>query len=406
MRRLSDTIRRLSALRTQSRSAPDGGAGAGAGPSRLTTIADFGVNPGALNAHVFVPADLPDRAALVVVLHGCTQTAAGYDRGSGWSRLAERHGFAVLFPEQTRANNPNGCFNWFSPDDARRSGGEALSIRRMVGHVLARHPTLDPKRVFVTGLSAGGAMAMVMLATYPEVFAGGAVIAGLPFGTATSVPEAFDRMRGHGGPAGPAALERLVRDATPHSGPWPTLSVWHGDADRTVDPSNAEAILAQWRHLHGLGAEPARVERGPGYVRRVWSDAEGRERIEDFRVAGMGHGTPLDVSRSAAMEVGGAYMLDVGVSSTRHIAHFWGIAPAPAPAEAAVREPVRGQRGVGRPYGEMDDPSPEMNEREPALAEAEPRPDREQIGHRPVLPSGGAVGRVIEDALRRAGLMR
>ncbi|TIL83807.1 MAG: PHB depolymerase family esterase, partial [Mesorhizobium sp.] len=117
--------------------------------------------------------DLPEAAPLVVVLHGCTQTAAGYDDGSGWSQLADQEGFTLLFPEQQRANNPNLCFNWFVPGDTKRNGGEALSIRQMIGAVVVEYG-LDRKRIFITGLSAGGAMTSVMLACYPEVFAGGA----------------------------------------------------------------------------------------------------------------------------------------------------------------------------------------------------------------------------------------
>ena len=101
--------------------------------------------------------------ALVVVLHGCTQTAAGYDLGAGWSTLAERYGFVLLLPEQTPANNPKTCFNWFLPGDTARDRGEALSIRQMIEKTIGAHG-VDRKRVFITGLSAGGAMTAAMLA--------------------------------------------------------------------------------------------------------------------------------------------------------------------------------------------------------------------------------------------------
>ena len=119
-----------------------------------------------------------------------------YDHGSGWSKLAEEKGFAVLFPEQQRANNANLCFNWFEPGDM----GEALSIREMIGHVVEAHG-ITPAGVFITGQSAGGAMANVMLATYPDLFAAGAIIGGVPCGTASGVGQAFERMRGQNAPS-------------------------------------------------------------------------------------------------------------------------------------------------------------------------------------------------------------
>jgi poly(hydroxyalkanoate) depolymerase family esterase len=100
------------------------------------------------------------------VLHGCTQTAAGYDHHSGWSKLADDAGFALLFPEQQRANNPNLCFNWFLPQNTTRDSGEALSIRQMIETMVVASD-LDRTRIFVNGLSAGGTMAAAMLATYP-----------------------------------------------------------------------------------------------------------------------------------------------------------------------------------------------------------------------------------------------
>ncbi|MDP1910436.1 MAG: PHB depolymerase family esterase, partial [Hyphomicrobium sp.] len=160
---------------------------------RLKELNEFGSNPGNLIVRTFVPDTIKPNAPLVVVLHGCTQNAALYDTGSGWSDLAEREGFALLYPEQQRSNNANLCFNWYQPGDAARGKGEALSISQMVAHMTAQHG-LDPSRVFVTGLSAGGAMASVMLATYPDLFAGGAVIAGLPFASARTLPEALERM--------------------------------------------------------------------------------------------------------------------------------------------------------------------------------------------------------------------
>lgn len=366
MRNLSDTIARLSSFRGL-----DSTGSTGRGTERLTELTDFGSNPGALRAFIYLPDDVPANAPLVVVLHGCTQNAAGYDVGSGWSELADLHGFAVLYPEQQRSNNANTCFNWFVPEDIRRDGGEAFSIRQMVATMVADHD-LDPARVFVTGLSAGGAMAAVMLATYPEVFASGAVIAGLPYGAATTMPAAFDRMRGSKQPSA-ETLGSLVRGASDHKGPWPTLSVWQGTADHTVDHSNAALLIDQWRALHDLPPEPTHTETVDGHPRRVWNDAYGRTLIEDFRIKGMGHGTPLDPATEAGGGIKGPYMLDVGISSTRHIAAFWGLADAPISTKRAkpkVTKPV-----VLKPV-------------------------------KAVKPVADGVAKVIDDALRSAGLLR
>ena len=125
--------------------------------SHLQEVADFGTNPGALRMLTYVPDDVPSRPALVVVLHGSTQSAAKYDLGTGWSKLADRHGFALLMPEQSRQNNLSGSFNWFQRNDTQRGEGEAHSIVQMVEQMVRDH-NVDRRRIFVTGLSAGGAM--------------------------------------------------------------------------------------------------------------------------------------------------------------------------------------------------------------------------------------------------------
>ncbi len=376
MRKISDTIARLAAL--QARYDPSG-AGSGS-PDVLTTLSGFGANPGGLTARYHVPEALPEAAPLVVVLHGCTQTSAAYDHHSGWSKLANESGFALLYPEQQRANNPNLCFNWFQPTDARRSSGEAHSIRQMIETMIASH-RLDRKRIFITGLSAGGAMTAAMLASYPEVFAGGAIIAGLPYNSATTVPEAFDRMRGHGGPSAPD-LKRALREASDHRGPWPRISIWHGSADSTVAPTNAAAIASQWQDVHDLEAAPTYSKSAGSRTIEVWCDAAGASAIEINMISGMGHGTPLGEGIGA----NGPYMIDVGISSTREIARFWGI-------EDSDERVAEARAGNGAGLGAR----PGVSSHVPTIEREAPRSQH---------PSATGVKKVIEDALRSAGLMR
>jgi poly(hydroxyalkanoate) depolymerase family esterase len=392
LRKISGTIARLAALRTQQAFSTHDAA-----QDRLSELSNFGSNPGALRARIYTPAILREKAPLVVVLHGCTQTAAGYDHGTGWSELADREGFALLFPEQQRSNNPHLCFNWFVPGDTKRDAGEALSIRQMIEAMVIKHD-LDRKQIFITGLSAGGAMSSVMLATYPEVFASGAIIAGLPYGSAKSIPEAFDRMRGHAGPT-VRQLQRSLSDATSHQGPWPTISVWHGTADHTVDASNASAIVAQWRGVHGVHAETARTSSVDGHLRRVWSDNAGRDVIEEYSISGMGHGTPLATAGDTALGTVGPFLLDVGISSTWHIARFWGIAKEPDATK--TQSSSKALVTLGAPYSARRDPVAHTN------ADPKSAPLVNGVGRASRLPnSADRVQEIIENALRAAGLMR
>ena len=362
MRGLGNIVARLTAARRNMPAATANDDG------RLTALTGFGSNPGDLDARIYLPAGAPK--ALVVVLHGCTQSAAVYDRGSGWSTLAERHGFAVLFPQQRRANNPNLCFNWFLPGEARRGQGEAASIVQMVAHVAGAHG-LDRSKVFITGLSAGGATAAAMLASYPERFSAGAIIAGLPFATAHSVPEAFERMRGQGFPSRRELFDRAQAAGAPDVAP-PRLSVWHGTQDSTVAPANATALVDQWRDLHGLSEVAGRIDTVAGHRRETWADSRGRPLVERYDISGMGHGTPIDTRDGEACGTAGPHMLEAGICSTRQIAQTWGLM-----SERGRRE-------------------------EPVLHAVEP-PQRPAAAS-PGRPAG--VGAVIEDALRAAGLMR
>lgn len=374
----------------------------GSGDSPLSETTGFGSNPGQLKMLSFVPESAPAKPALVVVLHGCTQTAAGYDIGAGWSALAERCGFALLMPEQTSTNNANGCFNWFNPEDTARDRGEALSIRQMVAQ-MARTHGVDPQRVFITGLSAGGAMTSVMLAVYPEVFAAGAIIAGLPYGIAHTMQDALSAM--YRAPAHTARqLGDFVRSASAHKGVWPKVSVWHGSADRTVNPGNADAIVKQWLDLHGLPMQPMSEAPVDGYPRQVWWNADGETVIESYSITHMAHGTPIGIGgNDERYGAEGAFLIESGISSSWHIAQFFGLA-------AALQQPVMAA-GASAAMAIADKPGIAAQIPADALLTAiAPKPraqtersdtSREQPGRR-----GIDINAVITRALTAAGLMK
>ncbi len=347
----------------------------GSGWGRLTCLH----NPGDLDGWTYRPTFAGPHGALVVILHGCTQTARSYADHAGWTALADQEGFVLLCPQQKRSNNANLCFNWFEMADVTRGEGEAASIAAMVMAAVDEHER-DPSRVFVTGLSAGAAMAGAMLSTYPELFAGGALIAGLPFGAATGLQQALAAMA-HGGRMGPAALGQRVRAASPHAGPWPRVSIWHGAQDTVVNPAASAQQAAQWAEVHGLTGQSTALRTG-SQGHEVWLGPDGDVRVEHHTIGGMAHGTPLATKGTRGLGRAGPHMLDVGRSSTREIAAFWGLTPPVIGTE--VEAELRASASTTQPM-----------HRHPPTALP--------------LPTPGATGNVqavIESALRSAGLMK
>jgi poly(hydroxyalkanoate) depolymerase family esterase len=237
------------------------------------------------------------------MLHGCTQTAAGFAAATGMREVADRHGFVVLLCEQSRARNPQGCWNWFAPEHQDRRGGEPAGIAAATRSVVAGSAGvgIDPARVFVAGFSAGGAMASIMAATHPDLFAAAAIHSGLPYASAGTVSEAFGAMaRGVPDPeaCGEAALAAMGERARAVP-----VIVLHGAADRTVAPVNGEQVARQWLATNrgaGAGAPASHSARPPAtavhrngggrpHHRRRWADADGRAVVELVTIDGLGH---------------------------------------------------------------------------------------------------------------------
>jgi poly(hydroxyalkanoate) depolymerase family esterase len=208
---------------------------------------------------------------LVVMLHGCTQTAADFAAGTRMNELAERHTFLVAYPEQAAKANGRRCWNWFLPAHQRRDAGEPSLLAGITQQVMATHQ-VEAGRVFVAGLSAGGAMAAVLAATYPDLYAAAGVHSGLLHRAAHDVPSAYAAMR-----QGPPAETRAPEAGIP-------LIVFQGGRDSTVAPANAAALLRPW----SATATPE-TSTGPGWTRRVWRDGDGRVVAEGWSVDNLGH---------------------------------------------------------------------------------------------------------------------
>jgi poly(hydroxyalkanoate) depolymerase family esterase len=287
----------------------------------------------------YAPERLASPAALVVVLHGCKQNAADFARYAGWLALADDAKVALLLPEQKGlpsyfhdvyvppwmvawggANNQNGCFNWFAPEDNARDRGEALSIRQMIDTMVSRH-SLDRSRVFIAGFSAGGAMTAVMLATYPELFAGGAVVSGVAYRCAADVFEAL-RCMSPGVDHSPAEWRRKVSAGERR---YPPVAIWQGDADTRVVPDNQRELVEQWTALHGIADGQGRTETRGKLTRTVYADAAGHARVESVVVQGLKHAFPIETGGALSCGQEGDFVAASGVCAAREIGRFWGL---------------------------------------------------------------------------------
>jgi poly(hydroxyalkanoate) depolymerase family esterase len=280
------------------------------GSNRAPTIGDatppgafetreFNNHAGTRSYKVYVPARISDAPPpMVVMLHGCTQSADDFAAGTQMNRQADEHGLLVVYPEQAANANVSKCWNWFKGQDQVRDCGEPSLIAGIVREVAARHG-VDPRRIFVAGLSAGAAMAVILGQTYPELFAGVGAHSGLPYGSAHDIPSAMAAMKGARSglvslksmPGAAAAPGRRAVHAVP-------IIVFHGDRDHTVQQTNGVEIVQQAIDAHFAQAEGATLhastQRGtsPGgrsYSRTVHVDTSGEAHIELWTLHGAGH---------------------------------------------------------------------------------------------------------------------
>ena len=260
---------------------------------------------GSRDYRLYVPAELPaGQVPLIVMMHGCTQSPEDFANGTGLNQLAEEFGFLIAWPAQTNGANMQKCWNWYRPEDQARERGEPGLIAGIVTDILASHD-VDPARIYIAGLSAGGAIAAIMGAAYPEVFAAIGVHSGLPVGAARDMPSAFSAMRSG------------AEGATLHNST-PTI-VFHGLADSTVHPSNGDAVMAQSLGSRS-GTKRARVngvsDGGRKYRLTRHSLPDGTTTAEHWEIDGAGHAW-------AGGQPSGSYTDPEGPDASREMVRFF-----------------------------------------------------------------------------------
>ncbi|MBI3509681.1 MAG: PHB depolymerase family esterase [Bacteroidetes bacterium] len=295
----------------------------------LTEIENFGDNPGNLVCFIHVPDSIPSPIPVVVSLHGCGESAADCARLTEWNKLADKYGFIVIYPQQKLLNNPNGCFDWFMPDDRQRGKGEPASIVEMVNYTETKYK-IDSTKIFVSGLSAGAAMADILLATYPDIFSKGAIFAGGAYGLVNNAGDAISGMSG-GIHKTPEELGDKVRNADHgYHGNYPAVIIFQGEKDLVVDPSNANEIVKQWANVHETDTIPDKTDtmfnNNPLVTNKIYLDSSGKTVVSIFTFKKMGHAIPVDPGNEPGQGgKTGMFAKDVDFYSIYYAAKFFGL---------------------------------------------------------------------------------
>ena len=303
---------------------------AGAAQAQLSEVTGFGSNPGGLKMFHYVPAGLPRGAGLVVMMHGCAQGPQDVDVETGWIQMADTYKFALVFP-QTTFVDPAGsipCFRSYDANHNRRGVGEALSVKQMTDWMLSRYP-LARNRVFAAGFSSGAIETGVMMASYPDVFAAGAILSGHPYGCASTYDE-FVSCNILGKTLTAQQWGNLVRAAYPgYRGSYPRVSIWHGPSDLVIRYSSANELIKQWTNVHGIDQTIDQADLVNLYPHYVYKTSGGASRVEFYSITDVGHAVPVSpyaLSRPRCGSIGGFATQSSSICAVYYVSRWFGLA--------------------------------------------------------------------------------
>ena len=302
----------------------------------LKRVKRFGKNKGHLKMYYYEPANIDKTKAqpMVVVLHGCLQCASSVAAQTGWNKLADEQGFYVLYPQQRFFNNPEKCFKWYKRKHTNKNRGENYSIKKMVDYMQS-HNKIDSSKVFITGLSAGAAMSVIMMADYPETFNAGAIFAGGAYKSGNGYVSAMMALLGWRVKSA-EKWGNIVRKQNPgFNGNYPRIIIYQGNSDWVVNKRNGTELLKQWSNLHNIGTQP--TETINQYVnvkdiqRNSYATNDHKEAIVFYKVNKLSHALLVDPGK-CKYQGGkrGFFSKDKNYNSTLFTAYDFGLIKRPS----------------------------------------------------------------------------
>ncbi|MFM2286757.1 MAG: hypothetical protein RLZZ543_2254 [Bacteroidota bacterium] len=298
-------------------------------PAQLQAVSNFGSNPGELRCFIYVSKTLPSTPVpLLMVLHGCGQTAEEVANQSGWNKLADSLGMIIVYPQQHLMNNPSRCFNWFVPTDIRRGSGEVASLHQMIDYCQASY-SIDEKRVFVFGLSAGAVMGTVLMAAYPEEITAGCALAGPAIGTWEGSLSQMRDWVDEGAKSPTSYLAKLHAVYPEYHGTYPLLISVQGTKDVLVTMEDQQHQIFQWSAAcgaDGIADKISIVQEQPHVQRSEYTDANGKTVVIAYQLDGVGHVLPIKTGD--ALDEGGKtglFTKDVGFHLPYWVAREFGL---------------------------------------------------------------------------------